>query len=57
MVCDSSLAITSQSDSANLKSEAYEYAAKAEENISNSRKYAQRAILIAPWRINAWKTL
>jgi hypothetical protein len=57
MITSSSLAIMSPSDSADLKSEAYEYAAKAQENISTSRKYAQRAALIAPWRMNAWKTL
>lgn len=57
----STLVISSnRSRAANAQSEAYENAAlaeKAKKNIPSSKKYAQRSVISAPWRLSAWLSL
>jgi superkiller protein 3 len=57
----STLVISSnRSRTANAQSEAFENAAlaqKAKGNISSSKKYAQRSVISAPWRLSAWQSL
>lgn len=50
----STLVINKQkSHTADSQSEAYQYAAIS----TKDKKFAQRAVLTAPWRLSAWKTL
>jgi hypothetical protein len=50
----STLVINKQkSHTADSLSEAYQYAAIS----TKDKKFAQRAVLTAPWRLSAWKTL
>ncbi|KAI8329610.1 hypothetical protein EDC96DRAFT_489511 [Choanephora cucurbitarum] len=58
MISASALIMSAKSNTADAKSEAFEYAALTEDqDKAVSRKYAQRAILMAPWRLSAWKAL
>ncbi|KAI9468081.1 MAG: hypothetical protein EXX96DRAFT_591852 [Benjaminiella poitrasii] len=58
IITASSLVMSRKSSVARLQSEAYEYAALANhKDQAKSKKYAQRSIIMAPWRLNAWKTL
>lgn len=57
IISQSCLVVSGKSHTANSQSEAYEYAALAEQDVTTSKKYAQRAVMMAPWRLNAWKTL
>ncbi|KAI8982528.1 hypothetical protein BDB01DRAFT_851026 [Pilobolus umbonatus] len=57
-IISSSLVMTSKSHTVESQSEAYEYSALADStDASIAKRYAQRAIMTAPWRIEAWKTL
>lgn len=60
------LAADSKTESTDAKAEAYELAARAylinsseseQENRLKASRLAQRAAMIAPWRISAWQTL
>ena len=58
----SALTLTSNSktSTADAKAEAYEHAAQAslaDENEVNAKQQANRAVMIAPWRVSAWKTM
>jgi hypothetical protein len=57
IISQSSLVVSGKSHTANSQSEAYEYAALAEQDVVKSKKYAQRAVMMAPWRLSAWKAL
>ncbi|RCI01717.1 Superkiller protein 3, partial [Rhizopus stolonifer] len=57
MIASSALIMSTKSHTANAKSEAYECAALTESQPKVSRKYAQRAVILAPWRLSAWKAL
>ncbi|KAI7899235.1 uncharacterized protein BX663DRAFT_521900 [Cokeromyces recurvatus] len=58
VIASSSLVMSHKSYIARLQSEAYEYAALANnQDQAKSKKYAQRSIMMAPWRLDAWKTL
>jgi superkiller protein 3 len=57
IISQSSLVVSKKSHTANSQSEAYEYAALAEQDTEKSKKYAQRAVMMAPWRLSAWKAL
>ncbi|KAI9271925.1 hypothetical protein BDA99DRAFT_534395 [Phascolomyces articulosus] len=50
----------SKTTTADAKAEAYEHAAQAslaDENEVSAKQAANRAVMIAPWRANAWKTV
>lgn len=56
-VASSSLIISKRKHDANTTSEAYEYAALAQNDRDLAQKYAQKAVITAPWRLNAWQAL
>lgn len=59
IMTSSTLVIASnKSRTAEAQSEAYENAALAEkDNMTASKKFAQRSIISAPWRLSAWMSL
>lgn len=58
-ITSSSLYISTRQHDANVQSEAYELAALAQQETNRdlALKYAQRSVMTAPWRMNAWQTL
>lgn len=63
LMTSASLTMTNSSKmaSADAKAEAYEHAVQAtsddEASKTAAKRLAQRAVMIAPWRLSAWKTL
>ncbi|KAI9489583.1 hypothetical protein BDB00DRAFT_842592 [Zychaea mexicana] len=58
----SALTMTSNSKTATAdsKAEAYEHASQAslaDQDETSAKQHANRAVMIAPWRVNAWKTM
>ncbi|RCI03355.1 Superkiller protein 3 [Rhizopus stolonifer] len=56
-ITSASLRVSARQHDANVQSEAYQMAALAQSNHQTARKHAQRAVVTAPWRLNAWQAL